>query len=325
MTVSVHSPRTPPISLRGDEPFFVVHNSGSGHNDAEEVRQTIRDVIQGVGRRVELFAVDDPGQLDAATERALAAARAEGGVVVACGGDGTLNAVARIVLGSGLPFGILPQGTFNYFGRTYGISQDTQEAAQSLLDAVIEPVQVGLLNGRVFLVNASLGLYPQLLEDREAYKKKFGRSRLVALWAGLMTLARAHRHLTLQLDYEGGTRTLRTATLVVGNNALQLEHVGVQEAAHLEEGRLVAMGARAVGTLAMYALLLRGLISRLGEAENVFSFGFDRLTVTPSGRRQRIKVAMDGEVSHVDTPLVFQVSEHRLPLLVPSANARVVQ
>ena len=52
-------------------------------------------------------------------------------------------------------------------------------------------MQVGLLNDRPFLVNASLGLYPQLLEDREAFKQKFGRSRLVALWSGLVTLMRA--------------------------------------------------------------------------------------------------------------------------------------
>jgi diacylglycerol kinase family enzyme len=310
--------------LRGDEAFFIVQNTGSGRKDAADIQAGIRSVLEGAGRRFEIMAVDDPSQLAATARRAVQAARDAGGVVVACGGDGTLNAVAQEVLGSGLPFGILPQGTFNYFGRRHGISQDTEAAARCLVDARLAPVQVGLLNGRAFLVNASLGLYPQLLEDREAYKQRYGRSRYVALWAGLSTLRRAHRQLTLQLEQEGQTRILRTPTLVVGNNALQLEHVGIAEGAELERGRLVAMGVRPVGTWALYGLLLRGLISRLGDAENVFSFGFDELVVRPSRSRGRIKVAMDGEISHIETPLVFSVSPHRLPLLVPREDGGTV-
>ena len=160
-------------------------------------------------------------------------------------------------------------------------------------------MQVGLLNDRPFLVNASLGLYPQLLEDREAFKQKFGRSRLVALWSGLVTLMRAPRQLGLQLEHEGRVRDLRTPTLVVGNNKLQLEHVGIP-ADELDRQRLIAMAAHPVGTLALYGLLLRGLFSRLGEAEQVVNFAFDRLVVRIRGRR-RVKVAMDGEISWMNT------------------------
>ena len=48
-------------------------------------------------------------------------------------------------------------------------------------------MQVGLVNDRVFLVNASLGLYAKLLEDREAFKAQYGRHRWVAFWSGLLT------------------------------------------------------------------------------------------------------------------------------------------
>lgn len=274
-------------------------------------------MLDEAGRRFQLMPVDDPSRLVATAREAVALAREAGGIVVAAGGDGTLNAVAGQVLGQGVPFGILPQGTFNYFGRRYGISQDTEAALRGLLGGELRPVQVGLLNGRLFLVNASLGLYPQLLEDREAYKQRFGRSRLVALWSGLVTLMRAPRQLSLRLDYEGRVRDLRSPTLVVGNNRLQLEHIGI-DPAELDRGHLVAMAARPVGTLALYGLLLRGLFSRLGEAEHVVSFAFDRLMVSIRGRR-RVKVAMDGEISWMDTPLEFKVSDTPLPLVVPVA------
>ncbi|WP_241130998.1 diacylglycerol/lipid kinase family protein, partial [Achromobacter xylosoxidans] len=292
-------------------------NTGSGRGDAQALQDIIRRVLDEAGRRFQLMPVDDPSRLVATAREAVALAREAGGIVVAAGGDGTLNAVAGQVLGQGVPFGILPQGTFNYFGRRYGISQDTEAALRGLLGGELRPVQVGLLNGRLFLVNASLGLYPQLLEDREAYKQRFGRSRLVALWSGLVTLMRAPRQLSLRLDYEGRVRDLRSPTLVVGNNRLQLEHIGI-DPAELDRGHLVAMAARPVGTLALYGLLLRGLFSRLGEAEHVVSFAFDRLMVSIRGRR-RVKVAMDGEISWMDTPLEFKVSDTPLPLVVPVA------
>ena len=311
-----------PTRLTGQEPFFIVQNTGSGRDNAHDVQATIRQVLDAADRRYELMPVDDGRQLPAAAQDAVQRARQQGGVVVAAGGDGTLSAVAQTVLGTGLPFGILPQGTFNYFGRTYGIAQDTEAAARSLVVAQPQPVQVGLLNGRVFLINASLGLYPQLLEDREAYKQRYGRSRHVALWSALVTLARAHRQLAVQLEYEGKSRMLRTPTIVVGNNALQLEQVGIDEADELARGHLVAMGVRPVGTLALYGLVLRGWLSRLGDADHVFSFGFDRLTVRIGRGHRRVKVALDGEIHWLDTPLEFTVSPQPLLLLVPPEAQR---
>lgn len=317
MTPIQQSPASGAPPLTGHEPLFIVLNTGSGRGDAQALQDIIRRVLDQAGRRFQLMPVDDPSRLVATAREAVALAREAGGIVVAAGGDGTLNAVAGQVLGQGVPFGILPQGTFNYFGRRYGISQDTEAALRGLLGGELRPVQVGLLNGRLFLVNASLGLYPQLLEDREAYKQRFGRSRLVALWSGLVTLMRAPRQLSLRLDYEGRVRDLRSPTLVVGNNRLQLEHIGI-DPAELDRGHLVAMAARPVGTLALYGLLLRGLFSRLGEAEHVVSFAFDHLMVSIRGRR-RVKVAMDGEISWMDTPLEFKVSDTPLPLVVPVA------
>src|SRR5690606_25720752 len=102
----------------------------------------------------------------------------------------------------------------------------------------------------------------------------------------------------------------------------QLQQIGIAEADELSQGRLVAMGARPAGTLALYGLLLRGLFSRLGDADHVFSFGFDRLTVRARGRSRRVKVALDGEICWLDTPLHFRVSPQPLRLLVPPEALR---
>jgi diacylglycerol kinase family enzyme len=309
----------PPSAIRPDAPFVIVLNAGSGRRDAEAARAAIEGVLAGAGRPFRVQPVEHPERLRQLAAQAVDEARAAGGVVVAAGGDGTINALAQAALGSGCPLGVLPQGTFNYFSRAHGIPSDTVEATRLLLTARPQPVQVGLVNERVFLVNASLGLYPQLLEDREAWKQQFGRTRLVALGAGLATLLREHRQLQLVIELPGAVRRIRTPTLFVGNNRLQLEQIGIEQARVLEAGRLAAITLRPVGTLEMLGLLVRGALGRLGEADQVMSAGFEHMSVRPAlpyGRR-RIKLATDGEVLWMRTPLDFRVAPQPLWLLKP--------
>ncbi len=258
-------------------------------------------------------------------------------MVVAAGGDGTINAVAHAVLGSGCAFGVLPQGTFNYFGRTHRIPEETEEALELLLSAAPQPVQVGRVNDRIFLVNASLGLYPQLLEDREAFKNRFGRSRLIAIFAAIFTLLRDHRQLLLDIgwhseqrerigaDHASGQRILRTPTLFVGNNRLQLEQIGIEQAPAVEQGLLVALAPQAISTATMFGLALRGALGRLGDAQTVRSLAFSTLQVEPARRRfgrKRFKLATDGEIVWMKPPMVFSIDPQPLWLIRrPSGDA----
>jgi hypothetical protein len=116
----------------------------------------------------------------------------------------------------------------------------------------------------------------------------------------------------------GPPEILRTSTLFVGNNRLQLDRIGL-EPAHVEalsRGRLAGVSIRPAGLWKMAALALRGALGRLRDADQVRSFVFERLRVVPRGLR-RIKVATDGEVVWMSTPLVFEVGPEPLLLLVP--------
>lgn len=315
----------PPHADR-DTPLFIVLNAGSGRRDVDAARDTIARVLDAAGRRHEIEMVRRGADIPAAATRAAARARAEGGAVVAAGGDGTLNAVAQAAHAAGCPMGVVPQGTFNYFSRTHGIPLETEAATQALLSARPTPVQVGEVNGRLFLVNASLGLYPELLEDREKFKSRFGRNRLIALVAALVTVLREHGQLRLRIEEAGQVREVRTPTLFVGNNRLQLQQVGLPQARAIERGRVAGVMLEPVGTLALLRLLLRGALGSLDEDDRVQSFAFGRMTVSP-GRRlgaRRYKVAADGEVSWLRSPLTFGVCDEPLYLLkVPDAAAPV--
>src|SRR5690606_17402568 len=132
----MHQPQpTGTLTLTGREPLFMIMNAGSGKHDSTDRQAIIKAICEEGGRQNELLLVKQGNQLEATAKQAVKLAREQAGVVVAVGGDGTLHAVCQAVVGQGVPFGVLPQGTFNYFGRAHGISQDLEQALRDLLDA----------------------------------------------------------------------------------------------------------------------------------------------------------------------------------------------
>lgn len=310
-------------------PLQFVINAAAGSSDAEAKREVIEAALRAGGRRGDLLFCS-PAELTRVSHQAATRAIATRTAVVAVGGDGTLNTVAQASHAAGCAMGVVPQGTFNYFARTHGIPADPTEAVCLLLRAAPAPVQVAGINDRVFLVNASLGLYPELLEDREAYKARFGRSRWVAFVAACATLLRAQRRLRLHIEMGGTVRDVQTLTLFVGNNRLQLQQFGAEPDDTLAgtpgEGSMAALVLRPIGTLSMIGLMLHGAMGRLGEAAGVERFEFEHLVVRPTlpQGRSGVKVAFDGEVTMMRAPLDFRVLAKPLYLLKPQRDAVVI-
>jgi diacylglycerol kinase family enzyme len=309
----------PPIDPAS--PLIFVVNAATGTQQADEQRALIEGALKAAGRSGELVFCK-PGNLAVAARQAAFKAAVTRTAVVAVGGDGTVNTISQAVHAEGCVMGVIPCGTFNYFARTHGIEVDKMQAMQTVPGSTVKPVQVATVNKQVFLVNASLGLYSKLLEDREAYKARFGRSRLVALGAACATLLRAHRQLRLHIELGAAVHDVRTTTVFVGNNRLQLAQVGVQlgggTSTH-DNGRIAAVMLRPMGTLAMAGLMLRSAMGTLGEADSVESFEFEHMVVKPrlDLGRSKVKVAFDGEVRWMRWPIEFEVSQKPLYLLKP--------
>jgi len=300
-------------------PLQFVINAAAGSNAADAKREVIEAALNAAGRQGNLL-FSHPADLAQVAQQAAKQALATRTAVVAVGGDGTLNTVAQAAHALGCPMGVVPQGTFNYFARTHGIPSNPADATRQLLQWSPWPVQVAAINDRVFLVNASLGLYPDLLEDREAYKARFGRSRWVAFWAASATLLRAQRRLRLHIEQGASVRDVQALTLFVGNNRLQLEQLGVEPKQAISAAHITAVMLRPIGTFSMLRLMLHGAMGTLGEADSVEHFEFDHLVVRPTlapGRRG-VKVAFDGEVTRLRAPLDFRVLTKPLYLLMPS-------
>ena len=304
-------------SLGRDRPCFILINAGSGNQAASAVEQAMRAVLTELGQNHEFVHMGEAERLPELARHHAAQARALDGALVVAGGDGTISGTLEAALAEQCLFAVVPVGTFNYFARAHGISEDPAEATRTFLNGTATPVRIGLVGGRPFAVNASIGLHPQALEERERAQAKLGRSRLISIGAALVTLLRGHRQLPLELDHDGIVERRHSSTLVVANNELQLEQVGVDEGVGADPRRLTAITVAARGIWSALGLFLRTALGRLGEADNATTFSFERMTVSParSSLRRRIKVAVDGEIHWHDMPLVFEVAPRKLQLL----------
>jgi len=320
MSAVLPPPSRPPTgAAAGAAELLIVLNLRSGAQEKDAVRAAIEQVLLAAGRRFRFIPVQ-PGEILSACGEAAREAARHGGALVAVGGDGTLNAAAQAAHAADCPLGVIAQGTFNLFARELGLPLDAADAARALVDAREVKVQVGQVNQHLFLVNASVGLYPKLLEDREAAKHRLGRRRWIAAVAGLVTLLEWRLQLRLDAECDGVLTKIRTPSLFVGNNRTQLEAVGLDPelVAHVGRGWLAGVIARPLSFGAKLRLVWQALRGRLGAARDIDSLGLRSLVVFARGAR-RLKVSTDGEVQWMEQPLRFAVAPRPLRVLVPAA------
>lgn len=283
-------------------PLVLVLNPKAGSVQPERIA-AVRELLTLDGR--EHVLVEAGRSLAGTAQQAAEHAVAHGGALIALGGDGTLSTVGAAAWRAGCPLGVLPLGTFNYFAREHGLSAEPIDAVRCWLRGQVGPVRLGLANGRPFFVNASIGLYPSALRQRERVARRFGRARWVAWWAGMQALwheidqGRHRRHYRLQAD--GERWSLRTPLLFFGNNRLQLDELGLPEAEALDAGQLLALSAAGPGFWPLLGLGLRGALGQLGEAEQLQRRPFRLMRVwpqprVPGTRPPLLHLACDGEL-----------------------------
>ncbi len=303
-------------ALPGGAALFIVANGDSGGASDALLAQVAAALHRG-DRQFKIFKAERSADLPQLARRAALLAQRHRGVLVAAGGDGTINAVAQEAMKVHCPFGVLPLGTFNYFARAHDLPSDPQQAVAVWLDGHCESVQIGQVNGRPFLVNASVGLYPQVLKARESDSARWGRNRVVAAWSALKTLLSWRRMMRIVTASDKAVRLFWTPTLFVGNNALQLARLGV--AGSVGRGRLAAVCIAPLSLYRLLALAARAAFNRKPARREVSSELFSRMTVAPAGtsRAQAVQVACDGELHSLQAPLHFSVLPHALRLIKP--------
>jgi len=236
-------------------------------------------------------------------------------LIIAAGGDGTMNAVAGELSGGKARLGILPLGTLNHFARDLGIPLDLKEAAQVIADGKVCKIDLAEVNGRIFVNNASIGLYPLMVVDRDAQRERLGRSkRLAMLVASLRTMTRFHaRRLILRTD--GGEARVDTPLLFVGNNDYRLAFPGAGRRESLDDGQLSVMVMRSKSLPGFLAATGRALVGLSRDDDMVRIDGVRELEV--GSTRSHLTLAVDGETLTLPPPLRFAVRPKALTVITP--------
>lgn len=294
----------------------VVMNAGSGKRRGAALRDELETAFAAFPGRFELRIVKAGDKIEGAAKQAASDGFA---TVAAAGGDGTMCAVASSLIDSDTQMGVLPLGTFNYFARSLGISEDLGEAVRVLATGRPMPAQVGMVNGRVFLNNASLGAYPAILQRREDIYRRWGRSRAAAYWSVLSTLANFRSPLSLTITADGEARVFRSPLVFVVSNAYQLEQIGLDGVDCVTSGRFALFVAPDSDRLELlrHAVRLASHTSARGENFEIVC-GSDILVETAESPKL---MARDGERERVQGPFRFVMRQDALKVIVPGEPA----
>ncbi|MES2306284.1 MAG: YegS/Rv2252/BmrU family lipid kinase [Gemmatimonadota bacterium] len=302
--------------LAPDEATAVILNVTAGARATDERVQEVEQLFRAAGREATVLAAHSGSELATATAAAIASGAK---VIVAAGGDGTVNSVVSAMQGHDITLGVLPLGTLNHFSKDLGIPQELAQAVAVIVAGHRTQVDVAEVNGRLFLNNSSLGLYPRIVELRQRFPAHGMRKWIIAGWATFRVL-RHNPTLGLRLVVDGEPVLRRTSLVMIGNNPYRMTGLDAGGRDSLTTGELgvyVVQARRRWHLLRLvWRMLSKGELT--GQLEMVSAE-----SVTIEARHHFVRVAVDGEVAVLKAPLEYKIRPLALDVLVPAtAGAR---
>jgi diacylglycerol kinase family enzyme len=299
--------------------LHVILNKSAGLDDKESAPEQLRAVFEACEQDCEIHTVaagEDIGFLakqavDAGAER-----------VVAAGGDGTLRAVAEAMADSGATMGVLPVGTLNHFARDMEIPLDLEEAARIAATGPAIAVDVSDVNGRVFINNSVIGLYPAYRDERERKEKAGWPKKLAILAAAFLTWWRYPR-VAVRCKVRGAEVIRRTPYIMIANNEHRMEGWTLWQRDKMTEGRLWVYILRNRSRWTVPRILWR-ILTGASVAQDEFEV-IRTSEITVETRRPRIGVSLDGELLTMSSPLHFRSRPRALKNVVPEESKRIAE
>lgn len=299
------------------QPITVISNAKSGTAKRAEIDSTLQAEFAKYGAEARIVLVEQGSQLMDAARKAIADGCR---TLVAAGGDGTINAVASVVLeentkGRDVVLGVLPMGTLNHFAKDLGIPLELEEAVRTVVEGVVREVDVGEVNGRTFVNNSSLGIYPTLVLEREQ-RQQLGRSKWSAFVAAMLTVLGKYPLVHVAIEIDGRKLSRKTPLVFIGNNKYLIEGLRLGKRDRLDEGTLSVFMTRDVGRAKLFWFALRALFGKLREERDFDALETTALRVHTRGRH--VRISADGEIDKLAIPLEYRIRPKALRVVAPA-------
>jgi diacylglycerol kinase family enzyme len=235
------------------------------------------------------------------------------------GGDGSIRTVASVLAGTGVPLGILPLGTLNHFARDLGLPFEPRQAVAVLASGEVRSVDLGTMNGEVFLNNSSIGIYPFLVLERERRRHRQHLSKWVAMLLALPHVLRNLPLSRLRVSVGNLAEACRSPLVFIGNNEYQLALTALGRRERLDGGELSIYVAKAKSDVALFWIACRVI---LGFSPAHGMRIVKGKTADIESHRHHLLVACDGEVERLRPPLHYEIRSRALRVFAPVQPAR---
>jgi diacylglycerol kinase family enzyme len=233
--------------------------------------------------------------------------------VVAGGGDGTISSIASALAGSSVPLGILPLGTLNHFAKDLKIPMDFDEAVKTISKMITKTIDVGEVNGRVFINNSSIGFYPKIVSYRKLHSKRLRMNKWLAMIIAFFNVFRSFPLVEVKLHSEKDVIKIKTPFVFIGNNYYQVDLFNVGERANINKGELYIYFPRTKGRISMLRFALLALSNNLKQAEDFVIESSENITLET--KKKYLKVSADGEVYKLESPLHYKIKPLSLKVI----------
>jgi diacylglycerol kinase family enzyme len=273
---------------------------------------TLQQAVDAAGVRADIIDIPTVPEFDDWIERLAS----HYDVIAVAGGDGTVSSVAAAVARAKKTLAIIPTGTMNHFARDAGIPTTLDAATALLRTGRAGAVDAGMVNGRFFLNNVSLGSYPMMVDERTALERR-GHSRHVAAIVAVARTWWRLRSVTAALTVDGRDLVRRSPFIVVGNGSYVLSGFALSRRHDLANQQLSLYVAPRAGRLGALSLPIRAVLGTLDRYEQFETLRATTITIILSQRR--VLTGIDGEVRELDSPLQFAIRPAALHVLLPQS------
>jgi len=296
-------------------PVLVNRNGGAASAAGDTLPDKITTAFAKAGTTAQVRLLEGRDMAKAIDEAASQHPR-----IVVAGGDGTMACAAQQLAGTPTELAVLPLGTLNHFARDLGVPTDLEQAAALASTGHARGVDVAEVNGRRFINNASIGIYPVMVEWRDEIRHRHGVPKwlasIPASWEALSHM----KNRRLRIDRGSGEEALVTPLLFIGNNRYSLDPWTLGARASLADGTMSVYAVARSRRLSLIWFGLRALIGKVDRMRDFEALG-ELATLDVRSSDARIGIALDGEVTRLDSPLRFRTEPGALNVVAPAPNS----
>lgn len=256
----------------------------------------------------------DPAEIDELVKK-ISDDYEEDDLIVVGGGDGTVSSVANLLAGKKIILGVLPLGTLNHFAKDLNLPLDIEECVKVLKNSEIKKINLASINDKIFINNASLGFYPKMVKERDKQMRWYNIGKFSAMFSSAINIFKRFPLYHVRLTTENKLLDLKTPLIFVGNNEYELMFFKFGSRKSLEKKELCVYLLNSNTRLQFLKMLFFAIIGILNQSRDFVKILTNEFVLDST--KEKIQVAVDGEIVNLETPLCFKLSSKTLLVCTP--------